>query len=84
MYRFAIIILLLASCRSPERQEGWTLPFVTKETKYSVGDEFAAHHHLFVVLEVADRYLIGVDDGGNAQFWMSEEQMNQAMGRVND
>ena len=84
MYRFAIAIILLASCRSPERQVGYTLPFVAKEYKYEVGTTFAAHHNLFVVEEVSDRYLIGVLDGGDAKFWMSEQQMDQAMGKDND
>ncbi len=55
------------------------MPFVTKDTKYSVGDVFTAKDHLFIVLEATDRYLIGVADGGNAQFWMSEEEMDEAL-----
>lgn len=79
--KLVLLIILLAACRSPEpRAAGWTLPFVTKVTKYEVGTLFTAHHKTFMVKEVSDRYYIMVLTGGDATFWMSEKEMDQAMG----
>jgi len=75
----AIIGYTAASCQTPEQEIDWTLPFVSGMPRYEAGHIFMMAGRFLYIDEVTDRYLVGILNGGDGRFWMTEDQMAESM-----